>query len=405
MKRHFVHVNTASFIFSNQQRYRILRHVIFWILWFLFILLTVHLPATRFPNWQIDYDKVFVEKKGGMVKFLLTMVWRQSWILLCHIAFTYVIIYYIQPRYFNHKKKWISTTIIFISLFMVFLLLHYFVQHLISLHNSSQNTRAGLPQLNLTTGNKIKMILFQVTFNLATVVSIAAAIKLMKSWWVKQQEAAQMIKEKANAELQLLKAQVHPHFLFNSLNNIYSFSLEGSLKAPEMIKKLSGLLLYMLHGCKQALVPLKKELQMINDYIALEKIRYGDRIRIELQIPQHLSNEMIAPLLLIPFVENSFKHGASKMMTHPYILLNISLKEQVLFFTLKNSKPSEVEELRANSNGGLGLKNVKKRLSLLYPGKHELRIINEDSSFNIELTISLTELLSEKKEISVYEMA
>ena len=90
-KHHFVHMNTHGFIFSIQLRYRVFRHLVFWIVWFVFMLLTVHLPATRFPNWQIGYDKVFVEKKGGMANFLLTMAWRQSRILVCHIAFTYAI--------------------------------------------------------------------------------------------------------------------------------------------------------------------------------------------------------------------------------------------------------------------------------------------------------------------------
>lgn len=407
-------MNSHNFIFSNQARYRISRHVIFWLLWFLFMLLTVHIPGNRFANWQIEFTQAqreFVEKKGGMFNFFLTMTWRQSWVLLCHIAFTYALIYYILPRYYASKKKWISTTGILLLLFTVLLVLLYGVQNLISLHNGNQNTRLGLPFLKGNTWAKVKVVVFQTTFNLATVVGIAVAIKLMKRWWLKQRETALITREKANAELQLLKAQVHPHFLFNSLNNIYSFALEGSSKAPEMIKKLSGLLHYMLYDCKQPLVPLEKELNLINDYISLEKIRYGDRLKIDIQMPSHIHPCQIAPLLLIPFVENSFKHGSNKMLAHPYVMLNISILDGILHFKLTNSKPSGIEEIGVNGNRGLGLKNVKKRLELLYSGRHELQIVDEPSSYAVWLKITLAETIpgkikeSFKKEIPVYELA
>jgi LytS/YehU family sensor histidine kinase len=220
-------------------------------------------------------------------------------------------------------------------------------------------------------------------------VGIAVAIKLLKRWWLKQKETAQIAKEKANAELQLLKAQIHPHFLFNSLNNIYSFALEGSSKAPEMIKKLSGLLQYMLYGCKQAMVPLQKEIEMIEDYISLEKIRYDEKLKIQVQVQHHNNHQLISPLLLIPFVENSFKHGTSKMLTHPYVMLNCIVQDSVLNFKLSNSRPSEAEEISVNGNSGLGLKNVKKRLELLYPGKHELHIMDDPTSYTVWLKINL----------------
>ncbi len=178
-----------------------------------------------------------------------------------------------------------------------------------------------------------------------------------------------------------------------------------------MIQKLSGLLHYMIYECKQHQVPLEKELSMIDDYISLEKIRYGERLRVEIHMHQDRYHHIIAPLLLIPFVENSFKHGTSKMLANPYVFLSVTVQDGILYFKLTNSKPSGMDEISVNGNCGIGLKNVKKRLELLYSGRHELQIINEVSSYSVWLKIDLTtnpdEQVKEKykKEIPVYELA
>ena len=148
---------------------------------------------------------------------------------------------------------------------------------------------------------------------------------------------------------------------------------------------------YILNECNQPSVPLEKELKMIQDYIALEKIRYGEQIDIKTEIQEAGSNKMIAPLLLIPFVENSFKHGASKMITHPWIKLRITIEDNVLHFLIINSKPLSHES--TSRNGSIGLKNVQKRLLLLYPGEHELNIIAEPENFTVFLKIQLKELI------------
>lgn len=224
-----------------------------------------------------------------------------------------------------------------------------------------------------------------ILFNIPTVVGLAVAIKLMKNWYIKQKETEQLVKEKFKAELQILKSQVHPHFLFNTLNNIYSFILKSSPTAPEMIKKLSELLRYLIYECSHPLVKLEKELKMIEDYISLEKIRYGEDLNISLQVQGNPENKMLSPLLLIPFVENSFKHGASRMLTHPWVNLDIAIEENVLHFKLSNSKPGWEN---ANSlSKGIGLGNVKKRLNLVYPGTHSLNISETDLSFDVSLKI------------------
>jgi len=234
-------------------------------------------------------------------------------------------------------------------------------------------------------------------------------IKLIKRWRRKQKETEQLANEKAKAELQLLKAQIHPHFLFNTLNNIYFFTLTNSTQAPEMIKKLSGMLYYILNECNQPLVPLDKEIKMIRDYMDLEKIRYGEQMKMTIEIHENYPGKMITPLLLIPFVENSFKHGASKMLTHPYVKLRITVENNMLHFFIMNSRPQTIES--ATAKGNIGLKNVKKRLQLLYPAAHELNIVSESESFTVYLKIQLKEGAmnpsddEELKPITEYAMA
>jgi sensor histidine kinase YesM len=339
------------------------------------------------------------------------MIWeisyRQFWILACYIAFTYSVIYYILPRFIDNKKSWMATTGILLLLFVSFLSIDYYVTFLTSIDSNNSMVKQGLGGVKLSTDLIISRTLMAATFNLATLIGLTASIKLMKGWWVKQKETEQVSKEKIIAELQLLKAQVHPHFLFNSLNNIYSFALEASPKAPEMILKLSNLLHYMLYDCKQPLVPLEKELKMINNYISLEQIRYGERLSLkvtfkEIQSTHNLKREqeLIAPLLLIPFVENSFKHGTSKMLTDPMVVLKITLDDNILFFRLVNSKPAGNKEILKTTSRGLGLKNVRKRLELLYPDRHELRITENNSEYSVWLKIVLRELKESDKKIS-----
>jgi len=217
-----------------------------------------------------------------------------------------------------------------------------------------------------------------------TVGGVAAAIKLMKCFYEKQQAALLLEKEKANAELQMLKAQLHPHFLFNTLNNIYSFTQEVSEKASGMIMGLSQLLRYILYDCSKPLVPLDKEFKMIRDYIELESTRYDNSLDISLQLP-NADSHLIAPLILLPFIENSFKHGASQMTEHPWISLHITIHSDALSMKLINGKPETVKV----TTPGIGIENVRKRLQLLYPDQHKLTINVEEEMYIVDLELDI----------------
>jgi len=211
-------------------------------------------------------------------------------------------------------------------------------------------------------------------------------VKMLKAHFLENEKKKIIVQENARAEFQLLKAQIQPHFLFNTLNNIYFFILNKSPNAKYLVKKLEVILQYMINECKEALVPLDKEIIIINDYIDIEKVRYGDNLDIQIEITGNYYNKIIAPLFLIPFVENSFKHGTSQVLRSPWIKLFIQVDEDILHLTLANSKPAEET---INKKKGIGLINVKKRLKLLYPENHYLQIESTEHTFTVNMQIPL----------------
>jgi two-component system, LytTR family, sensor histidine kinase AlgZ len=210
-------------------------------------------------------------------------------------------------------------------------------------------------------------------------------IKFFKLCTIKQQEWIQTQQERINAELQLLKAQVHPHFLFNTLNNIYSFSMERSHKTPGLILKLSSLLSYMLYDCKAEEVLLEKEIETMKNYIDLEKERYGNTIEISWNVEGDLKGKFISPLLMLPFLENGFKHGVADQIDKPWLSIDVSVKSDTLRCKIANSK-SEFVSFKEN---GPGIANVKKRLEFIYSGKHYLKLNDEGNFFVVSILVKL----------------
>ena len=213
-------------------------------------------------------------------------------------------------------------------------------------------------------------------------------IKFFKLWTINQRDWMRAQQEKITAELQLLKAQVHPHFLFNTLNNIYSFSMDNSPKTPGMILKLSSLLSYMLYDCKAEEVQLEKEIENMHNYIDLERERYGNKIEITWSVEGNLQNKFISPLLMLPFLENAFMHGVSEQLEKPWLSVEISLKSDILRCKITNSK-NELITHHTNGNG-IGITNVKKRLALMYPNNHELKMHDEGIFFVVSLIVELS---------------
>lgn len=220
------------------------------------------------------------------------------------------------------------------------------------------------------------------------VVVVCSLIKLLKHWYKNQQLAQQFEQDKLSAELKFLRAQIHPHFLFNTLNNLYALTLKKSEEAPEIVLKLSDLLNYMLYECNAEKVPLKKELELVKNYVELEKLRYGDRLDVALnfQIEKEID---IAPMLILPFIENCFKHGVSGETEDSWVSIDVLVNSNMLQLKVDNSKSQEITKDEREYREGIGLKNVKRRLELLYEGAYELKILDTEESYLVVLKIEL----------------
>jgi sensor histidine kinase YesM len=282
-------------IFSSLPRHRITRHVAIWTVWCVAYLLFFHYPIRSFVGWSLSNMTSANVQKIGAVHFVLkTLLFNTLLaVVIPQAAFIYALLYWLLPNYYYKRRNRLITACVTLGL----LLIYYTIAAVFKIFVPVGNYVFGISK-KVELGDTI-LYIYGATIDLLTslpiVMGFALMIKLMKRWWLKQKETEQLAYEKTNAELQLLKAQVHPHFLFNTLNNIYFFALNASPKAPEMIKKLSGLLHYILNECNQPLVPLQKEIAMIRDYTALEKIRYGEQMEMEMDIQEEGSEKLIAP--------------------------------------------------------------------------------------------------------------
>ena len=360
------------FIFSNERKYRIARHVVFWFFWFL--------SQGFLYSFVAVTDKVFypTRLKSAFVESLIY--------LIPHMVLSYSFMYFVVPNFLLKQKYWLTTlwaVLLFIltgliaaglSLTIIRTVRTFFMGTAFQSYNRINVTNVFLSLMAGLRGG-------------ISIAGFAVAIKLMKYWYVKEQRNLQLQKENIAAELQLLKAQVHPHFLFNTLNNIYSYTQKVSPKASTLLMGLSDMLRYILHEGNKPVVSLDKELKMIEDYMLLEQIRYGDRLDINKELPSKTNDLTIAPLLLLPFVENCFKHGTSQMLEQAWIRLAIDIEDNKLKMTLINAKVPVKDNDKPVS--GIGISNVRKRLELLYPGKHELSIQEEEDVFIVKLTVDL----------------
>jgi LytS/YehU family sensor histidine kinase len=208
-----------------------------------------------------------------------------------------------------------------------------------------------------------------------------------KQWFEKDRLADKLEKLNIETELKYLKSQINPHFLFNSLNSVYALTLAKSDKAPEVILKISEILRYILYEGGEKVVGLKKEIEYIGNYLELEKIRFGNRLEIKLEIIGDSSGKEIAPMIFLPFVENSFKHGVNSNIGNSFVFINFDIYETGLNFEIKNNLPSHKPSESPDYQGGIGITNVKKRLNLLYPGKYTLAIEESEKTYNVKLQI------------------
>ena len=231
--------------------------------------------------------------------------------------------------------------------------------------------------------------LFDATFMVTnSFMVVAAALKLFRYQHQQQVANQQLAQENLAIELKTLQAQVQPHFLFNTLNTIYSLALRQSAQGGSAVRQLTALLQYMFREGGAAAVPLGQEVELLRSYVALEQLRHGSRLRLHICVEGEVGGRQLAPLLLLPFVENAFKHGVAAQAGPASIDIQLQAKPEVLHVRIYNSLTSSVPAERP-APGGLGLQNVRQRLALLYPGRHTLQVRAAATYFLVELTLPL----------------
>ncbi|MCX2740084.1 sensor histidine kinase [Pontibacter anaerobius] len=342
----------------NVTQNRLLLHLFFWTVYVVFF-------GLLYGSYIDDYYNAFMVE---LVELPFKM------------ALVYFNMYYLMPRYLL-QRRYLEFFVYLLLLMgaiaglMQFVLLPFLIHPIFCPTTCTENS--------LTFYRFIKNIV-----NINYVVAITAVIALLKNWYSHQQATRNLTQDKLEAELKFLKGQIHPHFLFNTLNSLYSLTLKKSDNAPEVVLKLSGLMDYMLHDANAAMVPLDKEVEYIKNYIALEQVRYGERVEVQFSATGSIAGKQIAPMLLLPFVENAFKHGVSTETQGAWIRIDIKVTDEQLVLLVENCKCTDkASKCTRAMASGIGLKNLQRRLELLYEGRYELEIEDEADSYAARLEI------------------
>ncbi len=296
---------------------------------------------------------------------------------------TYFTLYFLIPRFLMVKKYMLFLLGLFITLIIGGLIQQRVAIYVLPLpHMPDYN-----PDSNLNIYH-----LMHVIVDINTLLVLPMMAKIIEHYYIDKQKAESLSKEKLKAELNFLKNQIHPHFFFNTLNSLYSLTIKKSDKAPEVVLKLSELMRYILHETNPQSVPLIKEINYLKNYIDLEKIRFEKRFEISFNVFGDIAGRNIAPMLLLPFIENSFKHGVNNESDGAWITIEISVKGESLLMKIENSISNT--DSRSDSDkkdGGIGLENVRRRLDLIYAGKYDLKINNDGNSYIVVLKLNLAE--------------
>ena len=364
-----------EFLLSEKRSVRILRHLAFWAFWGFYFGFVRFLNPLRYKEAGGHFLH-FWERMGEGFSYLFPQVFL-----------VYPLIYFVLPRYL-FRGKYVGAFIFSFIFLILSLVIHAFYIVYIEGHNPIAFLTSDWLKMDDKTFYDAIFLAYLGALNGALCgAALACSFKMYKHFYLKDLRNQQLQKENTDAQIRILMAQVHPHFLFNTLNNIYSQAQEESPRSAKMLMELSSMLRYVLDEGSKEKVPLENELQMIKDYIHLEMIRYDEKLDIHLSFPERTDDLYIAPLLLLPFIENCFKHGTSKMIEHPWINLSIELDVLTLKMKLMNGK--KTKDGKALGREGKGIQNVSSRLELLYKDKHQLEIQEDDEVFIVNLQINL----------------
>ncbi|MEP6951069.1 MAG: histidine kinase [Ginsengibacter sp.] len=287
---------------------------------------------------------------------------------ICHIGLFYLNALFLYPRLLT-KKRW---PLYILTLAAIVAFSYYAKLYLLKLN----------PAFHLTTENNQVIFFAIIPFIIASIIFRLVSNRIRFEKLEKESKAEQLA-----SELKFLRLQVSPHFLFNMMTNMVSLGRQKSdLLEPSLIR-LSELLRYMLYDSAEETIPISKETEQLENYVSLQQLRFGEDVKVELEIQNNCPDSLIEPMLLVPFIENAFKHGVG-MIKDPYIKIQLLVKDQVLNFKVTNSY--NAANLSKDKNSGIGLMNVKNRLELLYSQKYKLDIADANQIFSVHLNLVLS---------------
>ncbi len=339
------------------QRHRVLLiHFSFWCLYFSFFFYQISSPRR---GEEVDLTKAFF---NAVLHVVNTMI------------IAYLNYFYFLPRFLAHKK--LSKYLLeFGGIFILFVIVHVNLKRFqIDGYTYSQEGHYFYSQ----------RFFIQHTFNAFFVVGFIAMLKFAENWFALEARKKEIENEKLTSELRFLKAQINPHFLFNTLNNLYSLAFMQSPNTTEVIAKLSQMMRYMIYDSNHPKVLLSKEIEYMQSYISLEKLRLNEQIPIEFEVMGNPDTVQIVPLILITFLENAFKHGVGNNFAKAWVKVSIDVQEKKCVYQVINSKLPNGNNLEKS---GIGLQNVQRRLDLSYPQTYTLNVKNEKEFYAVELVI------------------
>lgn len=339
--------NTIERVFGGDFMY----HAIFWIVFFLFLIVNSQ-PLPLVEN---------------LLKSIIDVLFYGS--------IVYVNIFYLFPKFMITGKIGTYLLLLFASVLLITpikTLTFYGVQ-------AVDSTMAVFMEKNLQK-------FFLSIFFMACASSI---YKIINDWARQRRERVDLQRQTLRSELNFLRSQINPHFLFNTLNSLYALTLKKSDKAPEIVLRLSEMMRYMLYECNERYVPLEKEINYISNYLELEKIRHKGKCDIEFEMIGVVGRQKIAPLLFIPFIENSFKHGLNSQIIDGFVDIIMNIKDDSITMNIKNSKSEAKPKAPSKISGGVGLVNVRRRLNLLYPEQYDLNINESPNQYEVSIDINL----------------
>lgn len=286
---------------------------------------------------------------------------------------TYFLNYYLVPRYLMRDRL-----SLFLLYFMYTLIASLFLEMMISMV-----TFIVIAEVRIKNMNPASFDFFFLLTSLLMVVFLGVAVKMVLHWRQSKENYQKLMHDKVETELKFLKSQLNPHFLFNTLNNLYYLTTEKSDRAPQAIIALSEILDYVLHSGKSTFVPLKEELKQVDNYIALELLRYEDRVSIETNYSGDLDRHKIGPMILISLIENAFKHGVMPVVGKTWVQFQVEGNEKAVRIRMRNSTQKQV------AGSGIGLANLKSQLTYLYNDRFVLTVDHGDKEFTITMELPI----------------